>query len=177
MAHSRTKDGKPWTADRLSNATKTTGPVSLSRTYVYNLLNGDQENPSVAVVETLARTLGLRSAAYFLPGSTDDLDYLEWRDSPEAELLLRTVMGLPEEDLIALIKSAGECRKIKGLPEVTVDDLSHTQCPGGSEPEDGHDGWKRRLRLLLPGGGTPRSKDEVGERIHRSVLGLPIDEE
>src|SRR5581483_4954862 len=118
MAHSRTKDGKPWTADRLSNATKTTGPVSLSRTYVYNLLNGDQENPSVAVVQTLARTLGLRSAAYFLPGSTDDLDYLEWRDSPEAELLLRTVKGLPEEDLIALIKNAGECRKIKGLPEV-----------------------------------------------------------
>lgn len=120
-ARSRSKapNGRSWRPNSLSEAIEDRPDLtSVSETYIRNLESGKQTNPTLSVVEALASVLRV-SPSYFLPSTPlEDLDYTTWRDTEDAEYILRLLIDMSPERRHNLIELAAHYRNMEGLPHV-----------------------------------------------------------
>lgn len=159
MSRTRSPAGDPWTADTLSREVSNQPyNVTVSRTYIYNLLNGKQANPSVTVIEALAGALHT-PASYFLASTPDDLDYATWRESEEAEYFLRVIMDMSSERRGALLTLAEHYRTLEGLPQVVYS--RHDDRSIAPAQRTWRSRFARKANSLSP--------EEVAEQIVRSM--------
>lgn len=168
---STAQTGREWSPRTLAREVDN-GPsgVSVSHTYIRNLLSGAQENPSLAAINAIAHALGVPTA-YFLPDAPDDLDAAVWAGSEEAQYALLMLRGLSSEAREHLMVIAQYYRETEGLPEP----VSPPHREAGPPPPQGATGPRRWL------GGRKREDvpaDEIVRRMVRDLRGpSPGDEE
>lgn len=129
MSRSTARSGREWTTRSLGAA------LGRSQSHVADLLNGKKLNPTIASVEQLATALDF-PAAYLLPSTRDDLEYVIWRETPEAEYLLRLLHGLSTDRLEAIRDLLRWYRELEGLPpgHLPTDDPSEDEEPAETQP-------------------------------------------
>jgi transcriptional regulator with XRE-family HTH domain len=164
MERSNAPSGRPWNPHALSRATKDqTVGKPVSRPYIDNLADGSQSNPSIHAITAIAAALNI-PARYLLPDcEPDDLPFVVWSESAEAQYLLRLLQGLSTDSLGQVTALAEECRELENLPPV--------ERPSGKCPTPPARRWFRR-RVA----DAPLSPDEVAHQMARSLLGKSDEE-
>jgi len=164
MERSNAPSGRPWNPHALSRATKDQSVgKAVSRPYIDNLADGSQSNPSIHAITAIAAALDIPTR-YLLPDcAPDDLSFVIWSESVEAQYLLRLLQGLSADGLGQVTALAEECRQLENLPPVERPSLQ-------SPPEPARRWFKRRIE------DARLSPDEVAHQMARSLLGKSDEE-
>lgn len=159
VAWSNAQRGQDWSPRTLAREVEN-GPsgVSVSHTYIRNLLSGAQRNPSLAAIAAIAHALGIPTL-YFLPGGPDDIDTAVWADTDEAQYWLLLLKDLPPEHRHDLMTRARHDRDLDGLPDLPFP----PHRPDDDHPTAGGTGHRRWL-------GRRKDPEEPVDEVTRRII-------
>ncbi|MET9119985.1 helix-turn-helix domain-containing protein [Streptomyces sp. NPDC004528] len=123
LDHSKDPAGRPWTLRSLADATRRHDGKGMSHATIGKIADGDNDNPRIRTLETLAATLGVSPGFFFSLYELKDLPSVRMFGDPRARRLLELMEGLDDADLAAIEsvikdrRSARDAARSTPLPE------------------------------------------------------------
>jgi transcriptional regulator with XRE-family HTH domain len=125
------------------------------------LLKGAQKNPSLAAITAIADVLDVPAAYFLRDWAVQDIDFVVWMHTGEAQYALHVLVNMPEDRRHDLMVQAQDYLRSQGLPEPV---FTRDRADEVHDRQETHGPWRWF--------GRRRDAESVDAMLHRVVTDL-----